>query len=42
VTCAISWGCCSLIRLLVVTSVVVVLVLPFISFPEDGVGWGGV
>jgi len=40
VTCAISWGRCS--RLLVVMSVVVVLVLLFISFPADGVGWGGV
>jgi len=29
VTCAISWGCCSLIRLLVVMSVVVVLVLHY-------------
>jgi len=38
VTCAISWGPCSLIRLLVVMSVVVVLVLLFISFPVDGVG----
>ena len=36
-TCAISWGRCSLIRLLVVVSVVVVLVLLFISFPMDGV-----
>jgi len=40
VTCAISWGRCSLIELLVVMSVVVVLVLLFISFPVDGVGWG--
>jgi len=38
VPCAISWGCCSLIGLLVVMSVVVVLVLLFISFPVDGVG----
>jgi len=38
VTCAISWGRCSLIGLLVVMSVVVVLVLLFISFPIDGVG----
>jgi len=38
VTCAISWGRCSLIGLLVVMSVVVVLVLLFISFPVDGVG----
>jgi len=38
VTCAISWRR-SLIRLLVVTSVVVVLVL-FISFPLEGVGVG--
>ena len=37
-TCAISWGPCSLIRFLVVMSVVVVLVLLFISFPVDGVG----
>jgi len=37
VTCAISWGHCSLIGLLVVMSVVVVLVLLF-SFPVDGVG----
>ena len=36
-TCAISWGRCSLIRLLVVMSIVVVLVL-FISFPVDGGG----
>ena len=39
-TCAISWGRCSLIGLLVVMSVVVVLVLMFISFPVDGVGLG--
>jgi len=38
VTCAISWGRCSLIGLLVVMSAVVVLVLLFISFPVDGVG----
>ena len=37
-TCAISWGRCS--RLLVVMSIVVVLVLLFISFPVDGVGVG--
>ena len=37
-TFAISWGRCSLIGLLVVMSVVVVLVLMFISFPVDGVG----
>ena len=36
-TCAISWGRCSLIGFLVM-SVVVVLVLLFISFPVDG-GW---
>ena len=36
-TCAISWGRCSLIGLLVVVCVVVVLVLLFISFPLDGV-----
>ena len=36
--CAISWGRCSLIGLLVVMSVVVVLVLLLISFPVDGVG----
>jgi len=40
VTCAISWGRCSLIGLLVVMSVVVVLVLLFISFPVGGVGMG--
>jgi len=40
VTCAISWGRCSLIGLLVVMSVVVVLVLLFISLPVDGVGVG--
>jgi len=40
VTCAISWGRCSLIRLLVVMSVVVVLVLLFISFLVDGWGVG--
>ena len=38
VTCAISWGRCSLIGLLVVMSVVVVLVLLLFSFPMDGVG----
>ena len=37
-TCAISWGRCSLIGLLVGMSVVVVLVLLFISFPGDGEG----
>ena len=37
-TCAIYWGRCSQIRLLVVMSVVVVLVLLFISLPVDGVG----
>ena len=37
-TCAISCGRCSLIGLPVVMSVVVVLVLLFISFPVDGVG----
>jgi len=37
VTCAISWGRCSLIGLLVVMSVVVVLVLLLFSFPVD---WG--
>ena len=36
-TCAVSWGC-SLIGLLVVMSVVVVLVLLFISFPVGGGG----
>ena len=43
-TCAISWGRCSLVRLLVVMSVVVVLVLLLFSFPADevGVGVGGV
>ena len=39
-TYAISWGRCSLIGLLVVMSVVVVLVLLFISFLVDGVGVG--
>ena len=39
--CAVSWGRCSLIGLLVVMSVVVVLVLLLISFPVDGVGLGG-
>ena len=38
VTCAVSWGRCSLIRLLVVMSVVVVLVLLLFSFQADGVG----
>jgi len=37
-TCAISWGHCSLIGLLVVMSVVVVLALLLFSFPVDGVG----
>ena len=37
-TCAISWGRCSLTGLLVVMSVVVVLVLLLFSFPVDGVG----
>ena len=37
-TCAISWGRCSLIGLLAVMSVVVVLVLLLISFPVGGVG----
>ena len=37
-TCAISWGRCSLIGLLVVMSVVVVLVLLLISISEDGGG----
>ena len=36
-TCAISWGRCSLIGLLVVMSVVVVLVLWLSSFPVDKV-----
>jgi len=40
VTCAISWGLCSLIGLLAVMSVVVVLVLLLYSFPVDGVGVG--
>jgi len=35
VTCAISWGRCSLIGFLVVMFVVFVLVLLFISFPVD-------
>ena len=35
-TCAMSWGRCSLIGLLVVMSVVVVLVLLLFSFPVDG------
>jgi len=38
VACDISWGCCSLIGLLVVLFVVVVLVLLLISFPVDGRG----
>ena len=37
-TCAISWGHCSLIGLLVVMSVVVVLVLLLFSAPVDGGG----
>jgi len=41
VTCAISWGRCSLIGLLVVMSVVAVLVLLLFSFPVDGEGVGG-
>jgi hypothetical protein len=41
VMCAISWGRCSLIGLLVVMSVVVVLVLLFFGFPLVGVGGGG-
>jgi len=42
VKCAISWGRCSLIGLLVVMSVVVVLVPLLFSFPVDGVCvWGG-
>jgi len=40
VTCAIFWGLCSLIGLLVVMSVVVVLVLLLFSFPVVGVGVG--
>jgi len=39
VTCAITWGRCSLIGLLVVMSVVVVLVLLFVSFPAGAVGF---
>jgi len=39
-TSAISWGRCSLIGLLVVMSVVVVLVLLFVSVPVDEVGRG--
>ena len=39
--CAISWGRCSLIGLLVVMCVVVVLVLLLFSFLVDGVGVGG-
>ena len=42
VTCAISWGRCSLIGLLVVMFDVVVLILLFISFPVDRVGDGEV
>jgi len=41
VPCAISWGRCSLIGLLVVMSVVVVLVLLLYSFPVDGLEGGG-
>ena len=41
-TCAVSWGRCSLIGLLVVMSVVVVLVLLLFSFQVDGVGVEGV
>jgi len=41
VTCAIAWGRCSLIGLLVVMSVVVVLLLLLINFPVNGVGLGG-
>jgi len=42
VTCAISWGRCSLVRLLVVMSVVVVLVVLSISFLlEDPLVFGG-
>ena len=37
-TCAISWGRCSLIGFPVVMSVVVVLVLLLFSFPVNGVG----
>ena len=37
-TCAISWGRRSLIGLLVFVSIMVVLVLLFISFPVGGVG----
>jgi len=40
VTCAIAWGRCSLIGLLVVMTVVVVLVLLLFSFLVDGVGVG--
>ena len=40
-TCAISWGRCSSIGLLVVMSVVVVLVLCPFSFPVDGAGGCG-
>jgi len=40
VTCAISWGRCSLIGLLVVMSVVVVCVLLLFSFQVGGVGVG--
>ena len=38
--CYISWGLCSLIRILVLISIVVVLVLLFIRFPVDGVEVG--
>ena len=41
-TCAISWGSCLLIGLLVVMSIVVVLVLLLISFLVDGVGVEGI
>jgi len=40
VTCAVSWGRCSLIGLLLFMCVVVVLVLLFITIPVDGVGVG--
>ena len=39
-TCAVSWGRCSLIGFLVVMSFVVVLVLLFISFSVDRMGLG--
>ena len=41
-TCAITWGRCSLIGLLVVMSIVVVLVLLLFIFLVDGVDVGGV